>query len=159
MATEIERKFKLVSDDWKQHISGKKNIRQGYLQSGIKKDQLSSVRVRISNNQATLNIKSAEMSIERTEYEYAIPLEDAEHIMSALCEGAVIEKTRYLVQDHDHLWEIDIFGGDNSGLQMAEVELEAINEPLFLPDWVGDEVSDDPRYYNNYLINCPFKGW
>lgn len=159
MATEIERKFKLATNNWQQHITGKKTIRQGYLQSGLKKDQRASVRVRIANDKAMLNIKSAAMSIYRTEYEYPIPVADAEHMLSTLCDGRIIEKTRYLVPYHEHLWEIDIFAGDNAGLEMAEVELKAIDETIQLPDWVGDEVSEDPHYYNNYLIRHPFKCW
>ena len=159
MAEEIERKFKLCSDSWKQQVSGSKKIRQGYLQSGLKPEQASSVRVRIANDKATLNIKSAEMSVRRTEYEYEIPVDEAEHMLSTLCEQPIIEKTRYLVPHGEHLWEIDIFEGENSGLEIAEVEVNSTDETVKLPDWVGEEVSDDSRYYNIYLLKQPFKYW
>ncbi len=159
MAIEIERKFKLASNDWKQQVSEQKKIRQGYLQSGLEPEQISSVRVRIADTRATLNIKSAVMSVHRIEYEYSIPLADAEHMLDCLCEGPIIEKTRYLLQQDQNLWEIDIFEGENSGLEIAEVELSHIDEVISLPDWVGEEVSDDQRYYNIYLLKHPFKYW
>ena len=159
MATEIERKFKLCSDAWKQLVCDSITMRQGYLQSGLRPDQASSVRVRIANGKATLNIKSAEMSVHRTEYEYDIPLDEAEHMLDSLCEQPIIEKTRYLVPFAGHTWEIDIFEGDNSGLEIAEVEVKNIEETVKLPDWIGEEVSDDPRYYNIYLLKQPFKYW
>ena len=107
MAQEIERKFLLVSDDWKQHISRSDYYRQGYL-SGTEK---CSIRVRIANDKAYLNIKSATLGIQRTEYEYEIPLVDANDMMERFCHGSVIEKTRYFVPYQDHLWEVDVFDG------------------------------------------------
>ncbi len=159
MAVEIERKFKLVSGEWRKQVSKHKKIRQGYLQSGLKPEQASSVRVRITDAGATLNIKSAEMSVYRTEYEYSIPLADAEHMLTRLCEGPIIEKTRYLVPQGNHLWEIDIFEANNAGLEIAEIEVDHIDEIVNLPDWIGEEVSDDQRYYNIYLLKHPYKSW
>ncbi len=159
MAVEIERKFKLASDAWKIHISREIVIQQGYLQTGLEAGQCSSVRVRIADEKATLNIKSIEMSIHRTEYEYSIPLTDARYMLENLCEGYLIEKNRYLVPQGEHIWEIDIFRGRNQGLQMAEIELKTMQETFELPDWVGEEVSNNPFFYNNYLIKHPFQYW
>jgi len=159
MATEIERKFLIKNDAWKAHVSETHVIRQGYLQSGLYASQKSSVRVRISNKQANINIKSAELSAIRQEFEYAIPLHDAEEMLRTLCNEAIIEKTRYYVPYESHLWEIDIFSGENAGLQMAEIELERIDEAFSRPDWLGPEVSHDKRYYNNYLIKHPYCNW
>jgi len=164
MAVEIERKFKLVSDEWRALSTGSLKIQQAYLQSGIKADQASSIRIRLEETdadqiKATINVKSAEMSVHRMEYEYRIPVSDASIMLETLCEQPVLVKTRFLVPYGDHLWELDIFEGDNAGLEIAEVELKHINEKLALPDWVGQEVSDDPRYYNNYLLKQPYKLW
>lgn len=163
MADEIERKFKLISDDWKNLSIKSHKIRQGYLQSGLKAEHASSIRVRIATDEkdklATINVKTALMSIHRSEFEYSIPVNDAEQMLTELCEGSVIEKTRYIVPYGDHHWEIDIFEGVNAGLRIAEVELKSIDETVKIPDWIGEEVSDDPRFYNNYLLEKPFQYW
>ena len=159
MAIEIERKFLLKNDDWKPLVTQTHVIRQGYLQSGLQASQKSSVRIRISNDRADINIKSLELTTIRQEFEYEIPLEDAEQMLSSLCEEPVIEKTRYHVPYASHLWEIDIFEGNNKGLQIAEIELEHIDETFELPEWIGKEVSDDERYYNIYLLNTPYMMW
>ncbi len=159
MGIEIERKFLLRNDNWKAHVTETHVIRQGYLQSGLEKNQKSSVRIRISNKQANINIKSAELSAIRQEYEYDIPLHDAEHMLATLCDGIVIEKTRYYVPYEAHLWEVDVFAGDNAGLQMAEIELGSLDEHYEKPDWLGPEVSHDERYYNIYLLTHPYRQW
>jgi len=159
MGTEIERKFLLRSDEWKAHVTETHLIKQGYLQSGLDASQKSSVRVRISNKTANINIKSAELSTVRQEYEYEIPLHDAEEILRTLCSDVVIEKTRYYVPYGKHLWEVDVFDGENKGLTMAEIELGSLDEGFEKPDWIGDEVSHDGRYYNNYLIKNPYYKW
>lgn len=164
MAEEIERKFKLISDEWRSLSIRSLKIQQGYLQSGVKADQASSIRIRIEetdSNQikATINVKSAEMSVHRMEYEYSIPVSDASTMLETLCENPILLKTRFLVPYGDHTWELDIFEGDNAGLEIAEVELKDINEKIKLPDWIGQEVSDDPRYYNNYLLAQPYRFW
>ena len=159
MGTEIERKFLMKNDEWKVHVTETHVIKQGYLQSGLDASQKSSVRVRISNKTANINIKSAELSAVRQEYEYEIPLHDAEEMLRTLCNGAVIEKTRYYVPYESHLWEIDVFSGDNEGLQMAEIELGSLDEHFEKPDWLGSEVSHDGRYYNNYLVKNPYCKW
>jgi adenylate cyclase len=159
MGIEIERKFLLKNDNWKSLVSETRVIKQGYLQSGLETSQKSSVRIRISNEQADINIKSVELKITRQEYEYPIPLADAEQMLATLCDGVVIEKTRYYVPFASHLWEVDIFSGDNAGLQMAEIELGAIDEKFELPEWIGQEVSEDERFYNIYLLKHPFRAW
>ncbi len=159
MATEIERKFLVKNDEWKVHVTETHFIKQGYLQSGLDTSQQSSVRVRISNKTANINIKSAELSAVRQEFEYEIPLHDAEQMLRTLCNDVVIEKTRFYVPYGSHLWEIDVFAGDNAGLQMAEVELGDLGEHFEKPDWLGPEVSHDGRYYNNYLIKNPYYQW
>ena len=159
MGIEIERKFLLKNDDWKELVTQTHVIKQGYLQSGLGASHKSSVRIRISNDEANINIKSVELKTVRQEFEYAIPLDDAEQLLSTLCDESVIEKTRYHVIYASHLWEIDIFEGENKGLEIAEIELKDIDESFALPDWIGPEVSDDERYYNIYLINTPYSMW
>lgn len=155
MATEIERKFLLRNDSWRVKADKSETIRQGYLAGSEK----SSVRVRIADNRANINIKSAALDITRQEYEYEIPVEDANEILDSLSEGPIIEKIRYHLHHGNHHWEIDVFSGDNEGLVVAEVELQSIDENFALPEWLGDEVSDDPRYYNVCLVKHPFKDW
>jgi adenylate cyclase len=156
MATEIERKFLLRDDSWRDgDIVKKTRYRQGYLTSGA----ASSVRVRISDHDAYLNIKSATLGIKRQEYEYPIPEADAREILDTLCHRPLIEKTRYYLNYQGHTWEVDVFEGDNEGLVVAEVEMESEDESFERPPWLGAEVSDDPRYYNTCLVSHPFKDW
>ncbi len=159
MGVEIERKFLLKSDEWKAHVTETHVIKQSYLQSGLETSQKSSVRIRISNKQANINVKSAELSAVRQEYEYDIPLHDAEQMLSTLCDNVIIEKTRFYVPYGSHLWEVDVFSGENTGLQMAEIELMSLGEDFERPDWIGAEVTNDERYYNNYLLRKPFLMW
>lgn len=130
-------------------------MRQGYLN----KNGPGSIRVRIAGDQAALNIKSATLGVSRAEFEYAIPMSDAEYILDSLCLKPLIEKTRYKIKYAGHLWEIDVFAGDNAGLVVAEIELDAAEEAFHLPDWAGAEVSHDPRYYNVCLVSHPYKYW
>ena len=155
MAHEIERKFLVENESWREQVKSSKRIRQGYLSGG----ERSSVRVRVSGERAELNIKSATLDVTRHEYEYPIPLADAEEMLDRLCVGPLIEKTRYLVDHGEHTWEIDLFEGDNAGLVVAEVELESADQPFARPGWLGREVSDDPRYYNSRLVEHPYKEW
>lgn len=155
MATEIERKFLLSNDSWRAQAGQSEIMRQGYL-AGSKH---ASVRVRISGDQANLNIKSATLGVSRQEYEYSIPLDDANEILDTLVDGPLIEKTRYYVTHGAHVWEIDVFDGDNQGLVVAEIELEHPDETFVRPDWLGEEVSGDSRYYNVSLVRHPFKDW
>lgn len=155
MATEIERKFLLHDDSWRQHAAKTKRYRQGYLAN----NNNCSVRLRVAGETAHLNIKTAVLDIHRTEYEYAIPKTDAEEMLEQLCAGHLIDKTRYFVPYAGHTWEIDVFEGENDGLILAEIELSHRDESFQHPPWLGREVSDDPRYYNVYLAEHPFKTW
>ena len=155
MAIEIERKFLLRDDSWQTCADGGVVIRQGYLAGSEK----SSIRVRIADDRANINIKSATLDITRQEYEYPVSIEEANEMLDTLCEGPLIEKTRYLVHHAKHCWEIDVFSGDNQGLIVAEVELGSVNEDIERPDWLGEEVSDDARYYNVCLVRHPYKDW
>jgi adenylate cyclase len=155
MATEIERKFLVVKNDWKKQIERSVEYRQGYIAS----DANRSVRVRIGGGKAWLTVKGSTRGISRLEFEYAIPLSDAREMLRALCAGPLIEKTRHIVPYAGQRWEIDVFEGDNAGLIVAEVELDDENERVQLPAWVGAEVSTDARFYNSCLAERPFSQW
>lgn len=155
MAVEIERKFLTINDSWRSQISESLPMRQGYLtESGN-----SSVRIRIVGDHANINIKSATLGIQRLEYEYAIPLGDANEMLDRLSVGPLIEKVRHHVMVAGKLWEVDEFKGENSGLIVAEIELDSVDEEITKPDWAGDDVSDDPRYYNISLVKHPYSNW
>ncbi len=154
MGIEIERKFLVTGDGWR--LLGKPvYYRQGYLN----RDPLRSVRVRIEGDNARLNIKSRRGSLKRIEYEYPIPLEDACFLLDEVCEQPIIMKYRTTFEFRGIRWEVDEFLGENEGMTVAEVELEEEHQPLQLPDWVGKEVSDDPRFLNINLIRYPFRNW
>ncbi len=154
MGTEIERKFLVRSSAWKKRADGT-FYRQGYLCI----EQARTVRVRIAGDRGYLSIKGAAEGVSRLEYEYEIPLPDANELLDRLCLRPLIEKTRYRVVDLGLVWEVDVFAGENQGLVVAEVELESPDQPLDLPDWVGPEVTDDPRYLNASLVQHPFSRW
>ncbi|MDH3948442.1 MAG: CYTH domain-containing protein [Gammaproteobacteria bacterium] len=155
MGIEIERKFLVTNDSWREAASVGLPIKQGYLVGGKE----ASVRVRLQGDTANLNIKSATLGVRRQEFEYAIPLEEAEIILATLCQRPIIEKTRYLVSYANKQWEVDVFEGDNAGLIVAELELHDEAEQFDHPPWLGEEVSDDPRYYNTCLSQYPYKDW
>lgn len=159
MAIEIERKFTLKTDAWKSRIESSHKIRQGYLVSGLEADQPSSVRVRITGDRASLNIKSVTLGIARHEFEYAIPHQEATYMLDHLCKPHLIEKTRHIVVHAGFRWEIDIFEGINHGLEIAELELESTDAVFDKPPWVGVEVTDDLRYYNIHLVEHPYNEW
>jgi adenylate cyclase len=154
MPLEIERKFIVDTDRLSLSGSGKR-YRQGYLPAAGK----SSVRVRICNDAAWLTLKGETVGASRLEFEYSIPVEDAEHILESLCEGSIIDKTRHLLDHAGHTWEVDVFAGDNAGLVIAEVELQSEDEAVELPDWAVEEVTLDPRYYNANLVTNPYCNW
>lgn len=155
VAVEIERKFLLKNDAWRDQVSSSNTIRQGYLAPlGT-----SSVRIRIEGDKANINIKSATIGISRLEYEYEIPMHDAIEMLDKLCPLPQVHKTRHHVPIIDHVWEIDEFYDDNEGLIVAEIELKSEDESFVKPDWLAEEVSDDARYYNVNLIKHPFKSW
>ncbi|MCG5512622.1 CYTH domain-containing protein [Ectothiorhodospira shaposhnikovii] len=155
MGQEIEKKFLVVSDAWKDQATKRVRYRQGYLCG----NERSSVRIRVSDDTAYLNIKSATLGVQRQEFEYAIPARDARELLDTLCIQPLIEKTRHYVPHGDHVWEVDVFEGDNAGLVVAEVELRHVDEIPALPSWVGEEVSHDVRYYNTSLVRHPYKDW
>jgi adenylate cyclase len=154
MPTEIERKFLLSSDSWRKHCNKGISLKQGYLNSH--KDR--TIRVRIAGDAAWLTIKGRTTHNSRPEFEYEIPLADAISMLS-LCEKPLIEKCRYIVIENNLTWEIDVFEGENEGLVVAEVELDSEKQEIDLPDWVGEEVSFDVRYFNANLVAFPFSKW
>jgi adenylate cyclase len=154
MAQEIERKFLVKGEAWRELVPGELFC-QGYL-STVKER---TVRVRIYNAQATLTIKSITDGISRSEFEYPIPLADAEFMLQHLAEQPVISKYRYRIPIDNVVWEIDEFLGANLGLIIAELELQTSDQPFSLPEWVDKEVSYDPRYYNNNLVKHPYNTW
>lgn len=153
MAAEIERKFRVANDTWRDGTCGVR-IAQGYLSL----DPDRTVRVRLAGENAWLTIKGRTQGITRAEFEYAIPLDDARALLE-LCLPAVIDKTRHEVYSGGYFWEIDVFHGDNEGLVIAEVELTDESITPELPPWAGAEVSADARYFNSCLATAPFKEW
>jgi adenylate cyclase len=155
MATEIERKFLVKNDTWRAKVESSSHIAQGYLTA----DPNITVRVRLRDRSAYLTLKGPTQGIGRSEYEYQIPVADAQAMLRDLAPLPPVEKMRHLIQVEGHLWELDVFSGANAGLVMAEIELTAEDESFVLPDWAGAEVTEDPRYYNAYLARHPFTRW
>lgn len=153
---EIERKFLVKNDSFVNQAYKKKNMRQGYLCS----DKERSVRVRIADEEAFLTIKSATNGRGWSRYEFETPIqrEDAEELMK-LCLPGIIEKVRHYVKYAGHIWEVDVFYGENKGLTVAEIELESEDETFDFPAWIDREVSGDARYYNSMLARKPFTKW
>jgi adenylate cyclase len=155
MAVEIERKFLVAGKSWRSAVESQTRVLQGYLASDAKV----TVRVRVTGGAAYLTIKGATSGISRSEYEYRIPVEDAQAMLRDLALYPPIDKMRYRVRFGDHLWDLDLFGGENEGLVMAEVELRSEDEIFEVPEWAGEEVTGDPRYYNAELARRPYKRW
>lgn len=147
MPVEIERKFRVTGEGWRLSADAGRRFRQGYVAHG---DQ-GSVRVRLAGDRAWLTLKSVRLGLMRHEFEYEIPLADAEEMLTQLCAGPVIEKTRYRVPHAGKIWEVDIFDGPAAGLVLAEVEMRHAGEWIDLPGWVGEEVTDDPRFRNSAI--------
>lgn len=154
MGVEIERKFLVKGNRWRELAPGTL-YRQGYLANSAER----TVRVRIAGNQGYITIKGQTEGIARSEFEYSIPVEDAAQLLDHLCDRPLIEKYRHKIAIDDVIWEVDEFLGENQGLIIAEVELQDANQAIALPDWIGQEVSDDPRYYNASLTKHPFTRW
>ena len=154
MAQEIERKFRVANDDWRAMATSSSSIKQGYLSSSAE----ATVRVRLEDNLGTLTIKSKTKGITRNEFEYAIPAQEAKELLM-LCRGPLIEKIRYRILQENHTWEIDVFEGDNDGLIIAEIELTSEDDYFAKPQWLGEEVSGDSRYYNSNLATHPYVNW
>jgi adenylate cyclase len=150
---EIERKYLVRGDAWRSLGSGAM-FRQGYL-STVKER---TVRIRLVGDQGWITVKGLTVGATRSEFEYPIPAPDAAEMLE-LCEQPIIEKTRTVVDVGDLRWEIDEFAGVNRGLTVAEVELEHADQEIDLPEWIGEEVTDDPRFYNANLIASPFSTW
>ena len=155
--TEIERKF-LVVGDFRPFATSSTHIAQGYIASGNGR----TVRVRIRGDKGYLTIKgpSDKVGLARFEWEREISLDEAKALMT-ICEPSIVEKTRWLVPASDgrHIWEVDVFEGDNEGLIMAEIELESEDDPFEKPDFIGKEVTGDRRYYNSHMRRYPYKLW
>jgi len=154
MGKEIERKFLVVGDAWRGLVPGAR-YRQGYLSTAKER----TVRVRIAGDDAFLTVKGLSVGATRAEFEYAIPLIDAEEMLDVLCERPIVEKTRYRIPFAGLIWEIDEFGGDNAGLIVAEVELADEAQAFDRPDWIGREVTGEPRYFNANLVARPYSTW
>ena len=154
MALEIERKFLLKNDNWKALVKEEFLIKQGYLNSAKER----TVRIRTYGDKGIITIKGKTKNLTRKEFEYAIPLTEALQMLE-IAEKPIIEKTRFIVINNGNTWEIDVFEGMNNGLLVAEIELESENEKFEIPEWIGQEVSTDPKYYNACLIKHPFTEW
>jgi CYTH domain-containing protein len=154
MGVEIERKFLLKSDAWRS-LGRPVLYRQGYLNRSKER----TVRVRTAGEKGFLTLKGISSGAKRTEYEYEIPLADADAVLNDLAEKPIIEKTRYRIEYKGLFWEIDEFSGENQGLILAEVELDSEDQAIELPPWIGEEVTHDPRYYNSNLVLFPYTKW
>ena len=154
MGQEIERKFLVRSDAWRWGAEGL-YCRQGYLASDIS----CTVRVRVLGDKGFLTVKGRMEGISRAEYEYGIPVQDAHEMLDRLCPRPLIEKYRYLREYAGQTWEVDEFVGENQGLVVAEIELRTADEAIALPEWVGREVTADPRYLNVNLAKRPYTTW
>ena len=154
MAVEIERKFRTKGVDFLANQEGER-LTQGYLSH----DPRATVRLRVQGDRAWLTIKGKTQGASRTEFEYPIPTADAHAMLEEMCPEGVIDKTRYRIKVGEHVWEVDEFHGDNQGLVVAEVELDSEDQPFERPPWLGEEVTDDPRYYNSALSRTPYGQW
>ena len=153
---EIERKFLVVNTDFLAESSERFRIVQGYLSSNPER----TVRVRIKGEKGYITIKGKgnESGLTRFEWEKEIAVSEAVALLQ-LCENGVIDKIRYNVMFENHLFEVDVFSGENEGLIVAEIEVQSENETFTKPNWLGDEVTTDEKYYNAYLSNCPYTNW
>lgn len=154
MGTEIERKFLLKGDAWRELGEGT-HYRQGYLNSAKER----TVRVRTINEKGFLTVKGITVGATRVEYEYEIPKDECSAMLDDLAEKPIIEKSRYKIDYEGFTWEIDEFFGENKGLIVAEIELESEDQTFEKPEWIGDEVTGDPRYFNSNLIKHPYTKW
>jgi len=153
MALEIERKFLVKENDWR---NGQGTMyRQGYLNS----DENRNVRVRVIDDKGYLTVKGISKGATRVEYEYEIPKAEAGAMLDNLCEKPLITKKRYKIEFKGFVWEVDEFLGENQGLIIAELELETEDQVFFKPEWIGEEVTGDPKYFNSNLIRRPYSKW
>ncbi len=154
MAKEIERKFLVVGDAWRALAQGVE-YRQGYLNS-IKER---TVRIRTVGEKAVITVKGPTVGVTRMEFEYQIPYDDCVAMLDNLAEKPIIEKKRYKIPMGEFVWEIDEFFGVNAGLIVAEIELKSEDQAFEKPEWIGKEVSGDPRYFNSMLVAHPYSTW
>lgn len=154
MGLEIERKFLVLNDRWR-HTAQGEILCQGYIPTRDAR----TVRIRRAGDRGYLTLKGPAVGLARPEFEYPIPLEDAQVMLETLCEPPLIEKTRYRLPLGDIVWEIDEFWGANQGLIVAEVELSSPEQAIALPEWIGAEVTADPRYQNSNLARHPYSTW
>lgn len=154
MPKEIERKFLVKGDAWRQAGVGIL-YKQGYLLT----TKGNTIRVRIVESTGYLTIKGETKGATRLEYEYEIPVAEAEALLVHFCEKPLIEKKRYQIEFEGHIWEIDEFKAENKGLILAEVELTNENEKVIIPKWIAEEVTNNPKYYNVNLVKNPFSKW
>ena len=154
MGEEIERKFLVVGETWRDRAASRLDLRQGYLC----REPERTVRVRLAGAEAFLTVKGRRRGVTRSEFEYAIPVAEAAVLLD-LCAGEPVTKTRWRVPVGDHLWEVDEFHGANAPLVLAEIELSAEDEAFVRPDWLGTEVSTDDRYTNSHLAAHPWGDW
>lgn len=155
MAIEIERKFLVNGDAWRAEVNCRCVMKQGYLAG---EGGRSSMRVRLEDEEAHLNIKAAVIGSVRAEYDYVIPAADAQEILHTLCIGR-LEKIRHYIEQGDLTWEIDEFIGENAGLVVAEIELSSADQDFDRPGWLGREVTDERCYYNHHLALHPYQTW
>jgi adenylate cyclase len=154
VGVEIERRYLVVSSAWRADAGPGRNFRQGYLKKGGVK-----VRIRSGAGWASLTVKGPRNGVARVEFDYPIPIDDAEQMLR-ICHQPLVEKTRHEVRHHGHIWEVDVFEGANAGLVLAEIELSAPDEPFKLPTWVGPEVTGDPKYgHESLLERPPYDNW
>ena len=139
---EIERKFLVANDEWRQSVVRSVSIRDGLI--AVYKDR--KVRVRIAGDVATFAIKGPRIGIVRPEFEYEIPIADAERMLSTLCQDDILEKQRFFVEEAGATWQVDVYGGILQGVVIAEIELRQESQELILPGWIGKEVTGDPFY-------------
>ncbi len=154
MPLEIERKFLVKNNNWENQVDSFVVIKQGFLSTDAER----TVRIRISDEKAFLTIKGKSTGATRTEFEYSIPHNEAVQLLK-LCKPTIIEKVRFFINVNNHTWELDVFEGGNLGLIIAEIELNSEDETFDLPDWVGEEVTGDVRYYNSILSKKGFMSW
>jgi adenylate cyclase len=155
MGVEVERKFLVSDDSWRDGVTTATRIVQGY----IAQTPSATVRVRVKGDKGFLTVKGLSVGVSRSEFEYEVPVPDALAMLEELAQGPVIDKVRHLVPVGGHVWEVDVFAGDNAPLVMAEVELASADEHFERPGWAGLEVSDDQRYFNVNLARSPYSTW
>jgi len=154
MGIEIERKFLVQGEDWRAGAVG-----TGYRQGFLNRAQERTVRIRTDGTRGFITVKGPSVGPVRREFEYEIPVEDADAILEELCEKPIIEKIRYRIPRGNHTWEIDEFLGENEGLIVAEIELSQAHESFQRPSWLRREVTGDPRYFNANLVSHPYRQW